>query len=105
MHVEWICISVCLLFRVTANSYSSFFYPYGAHGPISRGAPTHHSFRYQAEGLSPVQSGIKTFPFLLSLVLCEYDLLFTRKLISKLKISGRYFWSPGQGTVFFHQYA
>lgn len=66
-------------------------------------ATTHYSLRYQAEGHSPFQSGVQSLPFLLSLVVCEYGLLFTRKLITKLNISGHYFWSPDQGTVFFQQ--
>ena len=82
--MEMLDISFCFLFRGTANSHSSIFYPYGAQGLVSRRAPTHNSLRYQAQGRSPIQSGVRTLPFLLSLVLCEYGLLFTRKLITKL---------------------
>ena len=83
--MDMLDIPFCLGFRGTANSYSSFFYPYGAHGPVSRRTPTHNSLRYQAEGYSPVQSGIMSLPFLLSMVICEYGLLFTRNLMTKPK--------------------
>ena len=80
-------ISSCFLSRGTANSYSSFIYPYGAHGPVSRHASSYNFLRYQAEGLSPIQSGVKTLPFLLSIVVCECDFLLLHKLITKLKIA------------------
>ena len=63
-----------------------FFTPMVHNGPVSRRAPNHNSLRYQAEGYSPIQSGVQTLPFLLSIVVCEYGLLFTRKLITKIKI-------------------
>ena len=45
-------------------------------GPVSRHASSYNFLRYQAEGLSPIQSGVKTLPFLLSVVVCEYDFYF-----------------------------
>jgi hypothetical protein len=80
--MEMLDIPFCFRYRGTVNLQSSFFYPYGAHGPVFRRAPTHNTLRFQAQGISPIQSGIKTLPFFLSVVVCEYGLLFTRKLIT-----------------------
>ena len=46
---------------------------------LSRSASTYKSHRYQAEGRSPIQSGVQTLPFLLSVVVCEYGFIIYRQ--------------------------